>query len=100
MRPPLPKGAAEHINEWALLAKLDDGAGLPVHLYWLRAVPQANLNDLKYVAQVYGHSKYPQTVHLLSSWPRYTAPSSNGSACWCALILSASRNQCTRHLSP
>jgi restriction system protein len=61
--PPLPKGAAEHIDEWALLAKLDDGAGLPVHLYWLRAVPQANLNDLKYVAQVY-HSKYP-TVHLL-----------------------------------
>lgn len=61
--PPLPKSAAEHIDQWALLATLDDGAGLPVHLYWLRAIPQANLNDLKYVAQVY-HSKYP-TVHLL-----------------------------------
>jgi hypothetical protein len=60
---PLPKGAAEHIDEWALLAELNDGVGLPVHLYWLHAVPQANLNDLKYVAQVY-HSKYP-TVHLL-----------------------------------
>lgn len=61
--PPLPKSAAEHIDEWALLATLDDGAGLPVHLYWLRAKPQANLNNLKHVAQVY-HSKYP-TVHLL-----------------------------------
>ena len=61
--PPLPKSAAEHIDQWALLATLDDGAGLPVHLYWLRAIPQANLNDLKYVAQVY-HTKYP-TVHLL-----------------------------------
>jgi restriction system protein len=62
--PPLPKGAAEHIDEWALLAKLDDGAGLPVHLYWLRAVPQANLNHLKYVAQAYGH-KYPQIRPLI-----------------------------------
>jgi restriction system protein len=62
--PPLPKGAAEHIDEWALLAKLDDWAGLPVHLYWLRAVPQANLNHLKYVAQAYGH-KYPQIRPLI-----------------------------------
>ena len=62
--PPLPKGAAEHIDEWALLAKLDDGAGLHVHLYWLRAVPQANLNHLKYVAQAYGH-KYPQIRPLI-----------------------------------
>jgi restriction system protein len=61
--PPLPKSAAKHIEEWALLAKLDDGVGLPVHLYWLHAKSQANLNHLKYVAQVY-HSKYP-TVHLL-----------------------------------
>ena len=53
---PLPKGAAEHIDEWALLAELNDGVGLPVHLYWLRAVPQANLNDLKYVVQGYGHN--------------------------------------------
>ena len=62
--PPLPKSAAEHIEEWSLLATLDDGAGLPVYLYWLRAVPQANLNDLKYVAQVY-HSKYPNVRLLL-----------------------------------
>ena len=62
--PPLPKSAAKHIDEWALLAKLDDSAGLPVYLYWLRAVPQANLNDLKYVAQVYGH-KYPQIRPLI-----------------------------------
>jgi len=62
--PLLPKSAAKHIDEWALLAKLDDSAGLPVYLYWLRAVPQANLNDLKYVAQVYGH-KYPQIRPLI-----------------------------------
>jgi len=62
--PPLPKSASEHIDEWALLATLDDGAGLPVHLYWLRAIPQANLNDLKYVAQMY-HSRYPNVRLLL-----------------------------------
>jgi hypothetical protein len=69
--PPLPKSAAEHIDEWALLAKLDDGVGLPVHLYWLHAVPQANLNDLKYVVQGYGH-KYPQINPIfIAAYTRY-----------------------------
>jgi len=62
--PPLPKGAAKHILAWALLAKLEDGSGLPVHLYWLHAKSQANLNHLKYVAQAYGH-KYPQIRPLI-----------------------------------
>jgi restriction system protein len=92
--PPLPKSAAEHINEWALLAKLDDGAGLPVHLYWLRAVPQANLNDLKYVVQGYGH-KYPQINPIfIAAYTRYNE--------WkCVLMCpdtSAPRNQWGRAL--
>jgi hypothetical protein len=69
--PPLPKSAAEHIDEWALLAELNDGVGLPVHLYWLHAVPQANLNDLKYVVQGYGH-KYPQINPIfIAAYTRY-----------------------------
>lgn len=51
--PPLPRSAAKHIDEWALLADLKDETGLPVHIYWLRAVPETNLNELKYVAHVY-----------------------------------------------
>ncbi len=61
--PPLRRSAAKHIDEWALLADLKDETGLPVHIYWLRAVPEAKLNDLKYIAHVY-HLRYPN-VHPL-----------------------------------
>ncbi|MEJ5383752.1 MAG: winged helix-turn-helix domain-containing protein [Fimbriimonadales bacterium] len=61
--PPLPKSAAEHIEEWALLAAVKEESGLPLHIYWLHAVPEANLNDIKYVAHVC-RFKYPN-VHPL-----------------------------------
>jgi hypothetical protein len=62
--PPLPKSAAKHIQEWALLAKLEDGLGLPIHIYWLHATLGSKLPDLKYVVHVYSR-RYPNIRPLV-----------------------------------